>query len=76
MIDTIVRYARDDQFPPGTDLRNAARDSVIRYANRFGLKFRWLHDQYGQFWDVKSGRPLLIYGWRSEAEVTGTLPTN
>jgi hypothetical protein len=46
----IVRYARADQFPAGTNLQDAARDSVIRYADQFGLDFEWHHDQYGTVW--------------------------
>ena len=47
----IVRHARADQYPPGTNLQDAARDSVIRYATRFGLDFEWCHDQYGTVWE-------------------------
>lgn len=71
----IVRNAFEDQYPRGTDLQTAARDSVIRYARHHGLTFRWLHDQYGEKWvpDREAGvyRPTGVYGWRSEALVTG-----
>lgn len=69
----IVRCAWEDQYPKGADIRNMARDSVIRYAIHFGLKFEWAHDQYGERW--KDGEPQRVYGWRSEARVTGEVAT-
>lgn len=76
----IIRYARQDQYPPGTNLRNKARDSVIRFARHHGLSFRWLHDQAGALWRIPRGAvgPLtagdvqvypMVEMWRSEAEV-------
>ena len=73
MIRTIVRYAWEDRHPKGADLQTAARDSVIRYAAYYGLTFRWYHDQYGERW--KDGVPQRVYGWRSEAIVTGRVAT-
>ena len=67
--DFIVRCAWSDRYPAGTDLQNAARDSVIRFAGHYGLTFRWVHDQYGERW--KDGEPQRVYGWRSEAAITG-----
>ncbi|WP_125806347.1 hypothetical protein [Actinoplanes sp. ATCC 53533] len=46
----IVRFARQDQYPPGTNLQDAARDSVIRYARHYGLVTAWVHDQAGTVW--------------------------
>ena len=73
MIRTIVRCAWEDRHPKGTNLQDAARDSVIRYATHYGLTFRWHHDQYGERW--KDGVPERVYGWRSEAIVTGRVAT-
>ncbi len=63
----IVRTAWEDRYPKGADIRDMARDSVIRYAIHYGLNFRWNHDQYGERW--KNGVPMRVYGWRSEAIV-------
>lgn len=71
-VRTIVRYAWSDRHPKDADLRQAARDSVIRYARHFGLDFRWHHDQYGQRWVSVGGPflvPELVWGYRSEAIV-------
>lgn len=67
--DFIVRNAWPDRHPPGADIRNMARDSVIRFARHYGLEFRWVYDQYGERW--KNGTPQRVYGWRSEAVITG-----
>lgn len=71
--ELIIRYAYEDQFPAGADIRQAARDSVIRYARWAGVEFRWIHDQHGERW--KNGVPQRVYGWRSEAVVTGRVAT-
>lgn len=67
--DYISRCAWEDRYPKDADIRTAARDSVIRYARHFGYEFEWVHDQYGERW--KDGVPQRVYGWRSEAWVTG-----
>lgn len=69
----IVRCAWEDRHPKGADLQTKARDSVIRYAIHYGLTFEWVHDQYGERW--KNGEPQGVYGWRSEARVTGRVAT-
>lgn len=68
----IVRIARADQFPPGTNLRDAARDSVIRYAMHHGLRFTWLHDQGGTLWRHGCQVDPIVPVYRSEALVTGS----
>lgn len=66
-----------DQFPKGADLRDAARDSVIRCAVRFGLSFKWDHDQHGAKWVLCADgryRPTMIPACKSTAIVTGPMP--
>jgi hypothetical protein len=73
-VQSFCRYAWEDRYPPGTDLRQKARDSVIRYANHFGLSFRWYHDMAGERWRSVGGpnlAPSGVHGWRSEVIITG-----
>jgi hypothetical protein len=74
----IIRYAWQDQHPKAWSkdrLRNAARDSVIRYAIQHRLTFKFSHDQWGERWtwnqDQKQWHPSGVYGWSSEAEIMG-----
>ena len=74
----VIRYAWQDQHPRiwGKDrLRTAARDSVIRYAMHHYLTIKFTHDQWGERWtwneDQKVWQPSSVYGWSSEAEITG-----
>lgn len=75
---TIIRYAWQDQHPRSWSkekLRDAARDSVNRYAIHHGLVFRRTHDQWGERWawneDQQCWHPSGVYGWSSEAIITG-----
>ncbi|WP_410570333.1 hypothetical protein [Amycolatopsis sp. cmx-4-61] len=52
----VVRYAYPDQYPPGTDLRDAAWDSLLRYARHFELTF-----------DRREVWTMSGYRWRSHA---------
>lgn len=75
---TIIRYAWQDQHPRSWSkerLRDAARDSLVRYAQRYNLTFKRTHDQWGERWtwneDQDRWQPSGVYGWSSEAEITG-----
>lgn len=75
---TIVRYAWMDQHPRSwskDQLRTAARSSVIRYAQHYKLTFKFTHDQWGERWtwnqDQNRWQPSGVYGWSSEAQITG-----
>lgn len=74
----LSRYAREDQYPSGAGLRDAARDSVIRYTQHYGLDFRWVHDQAGELWVWEVDENGLFESWptgirtfRSEVEIVG-----
>lgn len=70
------RFAWEDQHPPGKDLRNAARDSVLRCAVQFGLSLHWDQDTYGMRWKMTATGLVQtgVTGWRSTALVTGPMP--
>jgi len=50
--DQLMRVVYADQFPAGHDLAQAARDSLIRYSRRFGVRYdsRTIHVQHGTKW--------------------------
>lgn len=74
----VIRYAWQDQHPRSwskDQLRTAARSSVIRYARHHKLTFKFSHDQWGERWtwneDQDRWQPSGVYGWSSEAQITG-----
>jgi hypothetical protein len=61
----VVRFAYEDQHPPGTDLKDAAWDSLLRYARHFGLTFN-----LREVWTMSG------YRWRADAPGEPAYPTD